>query len=135
MPLIEWNSDYEVRIPRVDREHQGLVDVINRLHEAMQKRQTREVIGGLLEDLVRYTKVHFTNEEALLRAKGYPELCEHQREHRFFTDKVATLQADHQAGRLVLGTEVMGFLKDWLLSHILGTDMQFSDYLADRGMA
>ena len=56
MEIIEWKEEYNLGIPQIDKQHQQLVTLINRLTKA-------EVEGGMItyvfDDLDNYVKEHF----------------------------------------------------------------------------
>jgi hemerythrin-like metal-binding protein len=88
----------------------------------------------VLGELGQYTKVHFGDEETLLRLHGYSRLAEHLKLHESFRSKVADLEAQIKAGAVALSIATLDFLRDWLSKHILGTDMQYKDFLAAKGV-
>ena len=73
MALIKWTSALSVAVPEIDLQHQKLVSLINQLHESMLSGKGREVLGGVLNELIDYTKRHFADEEELMRRHNYPE--------------------------------------------------------------
>ena len=48
MPLITWKDSFSVGIGTVDRQHRVLVDLINRLHDAMGHAQGQAVLAGFM---------------------------------------------------------------------------------------
>ncbi len=124
--LFPWLEKYSVGIPQINEQHKTLIKLINDLHEAMRAGQGSQQVGKILDELVRYTKVHFSYEETLLRQKGYSKFAEHQAVHKKLTAQVVDLQEKQRAGRLMLTVEVMQFLKNWLADHIMGHDKQYA---------
>ena len=66
MALIEWNESFLVGVKAMDDQHRGLANALNELHAAMKAGKAKEVTGPLLTTLVKYTRDHFTAEEALM---------------------------------------------------------------------
>jgi hemerythrin-like metal-binding protein len=134
MPLIIWDDAYSVHIIEIDQQHQQLVHLINKLHEAMLEGKSKETLQHIFDSLVSYTVTHFTTEEALMLTYGYPELREHKRQHDDFVAKVSELQKQFQSGKYGIGTQTRDFLKSWLLTHIKGTDQKYSAFLRKKGV-
>ena len=130
MSLLQWDARYSVGIPAMDLQHRKLVELINILHDAMTGGKGNEVIGAVLDELVRYTKVHFSAEERLMRSGSYPELPAHRDEHALLTKIALDLQQQHHAGAAILSVKASHFLKDWLTHHILASDRDYGVVLA-----
>ncbi len=122
MALFEWKDSYSVGIKTIDDQHKMLVANLNELHEAMLNREANEVISGILKGLSDYVGVHFSYEEGLLKRHNYPDFPAHKKLHEEFVAKVEKFNQDDKEGRLMLSMEVMNFLRDWLKTHIKGTD-------------
>ena len=131
MALMEWNSTLSVSVPGIDAQHQKLIALVNRLHDAMRAGKGAAMIGAVLDELVAYTRTHFAHEEALMRAHRYPGADAHVAEHRKLVSSVEALQADLKAGQL-LSMTVMEFLQSWLSTHICQSDKQYTPYLTQK---
>jgi hemerythrin len=134
MALIKWTPEMSVGVAEFDRQHQGLVDLVNRLHEHMLAGRGREVLAEVLADLVRYTDVHFAGEERLFILHGYPHMRTHRDEHVALTQKVRALQADVVAGKSFVSLPTLNFLREWLTHHIMQSDMDYKSFFAARGV-
>ncbi len=134
MALFTWSDKYSVNINEIDNQHKKLVDMLNALHDAMKAGKGNEVLGKTLGELIQYVGVHFATEEKLMSTHGYPEYNAHKAEHIKLTQKAVDLQKNFQQGEHVLTMEVLGFLKDWLQNHILGTDKKYSPFLNSKGV-
>lgn len=135
MALFEWKEEFSVKVGAFDSHHKRLVDLIGSLHEAMLKRKSAEVIGGILKELLAYTRYHFSEEEKIMTSMSYPGLQQHRKEHDWFTEKVAAFVQKQQQGALGVGIETMSFLKNWLVDHILETDKQYSGFFNSRNVS
>jgi hemerythrin len=135
MALIMWNEMFAVNIQKIDDQHKCLIDLVNKLHDAMKAGKGNTAIGPVLEELVNYTSFHFSTEEAYFRQYAYPDQEIHKKEHGDLTQKAKSLQASHKEGKLTITIEVMNFLKDWLSNHILVSDKKYSPYLRSKGLS
>lgn len=132
--LFKWTPAYNTGIPSIDAQHRKLVDILNELYDAMGKGHANQVLGNLLDELIKYTVIHFSTEERLFRQYDYPGFAVHKREHEGLTAQVKTLQRDYQAGKLSISIKVGTFLKDWLAHHILEADMKYAPFLISKGV-
>lgn len=135
MALIIWDEKYSVKIKEIDNQHHKLVKLINLLHDAMKEGKGRQVVAGVLNELVNYTVFHFSYEEKLFERYNYPDGQSHKFEHNSLVQKVKKYVKDFEDGKGVLPMEVMSFLQDWLLTHINGTDKKYSSFLNNKGLA
>jgi hemerythrin-like metal-binding protein len=133
MAFFNWSDDLSVGVKASDDDHKKLIDMLNRLHEAMKSGQGKDVVGKVLDDLVTYTKFHFAREEEFFAMTGYPAV-EHKKEHRELVKQAEELQSRYKSGERVLSIETMDFLKDWLTVHIQGTDRKYTDHLNAAGI-
>ena len=130
MALLNWSDDLSVKVNGIDNQHKMLVNLINDLHNAMKDGKGKEKLGTILNELISYTKYHFSAEEKLMQKKNYPDYQQHKREHEAFTKKVEEFNNQFVAGSLFISNEVLLFLKDWLVGHIKVTDKKYSPYLS-----
>lgn len=132
MPFIEWSDKLITGVREADEQHKKLVSLINELYDAMKQGKGKEVIDKALDELVRYAGYHFTTEETLMSKYGYPELASHKREHEAFKAKIKEFLEKKAKGEATLTMEVMTFLKDWLVKHIMGTDKKYGPFLQQK---
>jgi len=65
---------------------------------------------------------------------NYPETADHKKEHAGFIDKVIDFQKGFEEGRIMMSMEIMNFLRDWLVSHIQGTDQKYIPFFHKNGI-
>ena len=129
MPIFTWSDTYSVGAPGIDAQHKKLFDLINSLHEAMSQGKGKEALGKILDGLMDYTRVHFSDEEKMLEKVNYPDLAIQRTQHAAFVKKISDLQTDYKNGKVTMTLPMMEFLKDWLLNHILKVDKKYESYL------
>ncbi len=132
--FVTWNDTWLVGVQEVDAQHKHLVSLLNQLHEAMIQGHGKDVLGGILDSLVRYTQVHFAAEERMMEQSKYPDLVNHKREHEALTQKVLDFQKNFATGRVAMGIEVLQFLSSWLQGHIRGTDKKYVPFMHASGI-
>lgn len=134
MACFEWSDRFSVKIKEIDEQHKQLVDMINRLHDAMVAHKGRQVQQEIVGEMAAYAVFHFETEEKYMRRFSYPEYEGHRQEHGKFAEEVAELKSRVDKGLLVLSLEIMTVLRDWLQNHILGTDMKYSGFFNGKGL-
>lgn len=134
MALITWNLNLSVNVEEIDRQHQKLVQMLNELHNSLTDAKPKETLAPILKGLVDYAVVHFGYEEDFFDRFGYPDAENHKREHREFVKKVVDFRKEFDMGRLFISMELMDFLKDWLITHIQGTDKKYGPFLNAKGI-
>jgi hemerythrin-like metal-binding protein len=131
--LMEWSPALSVGHAEIDIQHQRLIEIANRLNGAMQSGASAQVAGTVLHELVDYTVQHFAYEEGEMRKHRYPESEAHLEEHRKLVAEVSAFKQKFDSGKAAISVELMGFIRDWLLNHILKVDKALARHLVSRG--
>ncbi len=121
------------KITQFDQQHQKLVGLINQLYEAMRVGKGRVELGIILDELVDYTRKHFSSEEALMLKHAYPQYTQHKASHDRLTQQVMDFKNQYKAGKIGLSVQMMNFLKEWLVNHILDEDKAYSNFFEAKG--
>ena len=128
MSLIEWDAKLSVTVPEFDEEHKKLIGMINSLHEAMKSGKGKDMLTKILDEATEYTLKHFAREEKLMAQYRYPEYKEHKALHDEFVKKVTELRNKHDE-KLLMASQVLNVLKDWLVNHINNVDKKYGPFL------
>lgn len=134
MAYLEWSDELSVSVRELDEQHQQLMRLLNELHAAARRNSDGAVMADILEGLVEYASTHFRTEETYMTRFGFPGYRQHETEHERFIGRLLDFQKRFSSGAVVASTEVMNFLKDWLMRHILGTDRKYSSFFNDKGL-
>lgn len=134
MALVEWSDEFSVNIGDIDAQHQQLLGIVNRLHDAMRIGEGKTALEKTFAELVAYTKMHFAFEEELMARHGYELAAEHKKLHEKLTAQVIDMQRRYEDGGAVMSVEVLHFLKHWISGHIRENDRQYSSHLRSKGV-
>ncbi|MBK1716103.1 bacteriohemerythrin [Thiocystis violacea] len=121
---IPWRDEYSIGIAIIDEHHRYLFEWTNRVYQAVHERAGTVEIAKALFALEQYTRIHFKAEERLMAECGYLELAQHQQAHRSFETELGELREEIRHNPFLAGMEMLDYLRDWLLEHILKTDKQ-----------
>lgn len=135
LAFIQWRDSYSVGLPEIDTQHKQLIEIINRLHDAMRTGSAHALIVRVVDDLLEYTNYHFSYEEKMISAAGYPHVAEHARKHRAMVAQIEAFRQRVGAPAATLPLQLMDFLKSWLTKHILSTDMDYRQVVAESMQA
>jgi len=126
MSMFIWKSCYEIGHSMVDKQHQYLFDLANKVVEAKTKGELTKYIMLLY----KYIREHFRDEELLMRDVEYPGYDAHKQIHNMLLDKMNDIS--EKVGQDTLAKdEIKEFMEDWLLDHILLKDGALGDFLSE----
>ena len=131
--LIEWSDQLSVHVEGIDKQHQHLIDLMNKLDDAVAAGKGRDVVMDTLAELSQYTIDHFTDEEESMRRHAYPRYEQHSKIHSALIDRLGAIMAEYEVhGVEHLAEETLAFLKVWLIEHLQGEDRQFGSWLVEQ---
>lgn len=131
---LEWNSSFSVGIRQFDEEHRKIIEFINNLHDAIQTGESTAALADILSGLVEYTMTHFSHEEELMKEYKYPAAERHREQHDDLFVKVNEYKTRFRTEREGISDELMAFLKDWLVHHIMNTDRAYTEFFKSAGV-
>ena len=133
--FFKWSPDYSVHIKTIDDQHQELVNMLNRLFDAVSMHEGNKVIGGVLEALRSYTETHCSLEERLMQQTNYPDLDAHRLEHQKMLQQLDLLCEEHLSKDKPIHFEILRFIKIWLKEHIKGVDAKYNTALRQAALS
>ena len=126
----EWNDKLELGVEEMDEEHKILIGKINVLVSKLEEQYVKKDKMALLasfNDLATYTVKHFQDEEAFMQSIGYAQFHSHKKIHEKLLGQVQNYGKQIESGSLD-DKKLVSFLRNWLISHIMGVDMQYADH-------
>jgi hemerythrin-like metal-binding protein len=127
--LVELSPDMYLGIDLIDSQHNMLCAYINSFYRATRRKTSIEEMLDIAGCLKLYTATHFHTEEQYFSHSAYPDTEKHKEVHKNFVAKVAQVEKDLRNGNANIGDDLLNFLKNWLLQHILRTDHEYLPYV------
>lgn len=129
MEKIIWEDGFSVGNDDMDMQHMKLIGMINELIEHRDEMENNsEVVSDILTKMTDYIKYHFSSEETYMKSIDFPEIVSHELEHLDFIEKTTNFCLGTLTFDKSVYDEVLNFLKEWLLNHILKSDMKYKEY-------
>ena len=132
--FLVWKDEYSVGINSIDQQHKKLIHMINQLQTAVKYSTGEEFEREALNELVDYTKTHFTYEEGMMEQNGYPDFEAHKAQHVKMIKKVEEVLAEYEKDSDTAMENALGYLSEWLINHINGTDKEYSSFMISKGV-
>lgn len=129
--MVAWSDSYCLGLDAIDEQHKMLIDLLNRLWSAIINRRDNAEMMAIIDELEKYTISHFCAEEAFMRANGYEDFTRHKKAHDEFVARIAAEKKHIQEGA-PLTLDLLKFLKEWLVQHILVSDKAYAAAFAQQ---
>jgi hemerythrin len=120
---IEWHDSLSIGDEHVDSQHKMLIKMISDIPEYKTSGDEQVLMAAL-----EYAGVHFADEEKFMEEVGYPNLHEHQNEHKRLTKILLSYKKDYDEGKTDL-YNFKQFMFRWVRDHIMDVDHQIGVYL------
>ena len=127
---IAWSNSFSMKMKVIDDQHKGLVDFVNGLfdHSSGDAVAERAYFKEVIQQAIKYVKVHFATEEQYMMATKFSGYAEHKKIHDEFILTIVKTVKDYEAEKRMVLEKFAFFLRDWILSHIAIMDKQYSEY-------
>ncbi|GFO59540.1 hemerythrin [Geomonas silvestris] len=131
MLVIEWQDCLSVGVLEIDIQHKLLFERFNSFLQACESEADQDKVHRLFWFLEAYAVTHFTEEEKLMQASGFPDLPMHRKQHAEFAAEIARikerLRCEGPSPTLV--SSLTTFISDWLTRHISQMDRAIGNHL------
>ncbi|MEM2120048.1 MAG: bacteriohemerythrin [Archaeoglobaceae archaeon] len=127
---MKWDDSFSIGIAEIDAQHKKLVEMLANLLEEMKRGQGKTVIAKTIDEMLSYAKEHFATEDKYMKLYSYPYAVSHRKEHDKFAEIARSFYSNYLNGNLT-AIDLMNFLKNWLVEHILGSDKKLGKYVCE----
>ncbi len=133
--MLTWSDNWIIGHDEIDAGHKRFFDLVDAMETALVAGEERSTVQAIAVALAIDTAAHFSAEERLLAAHGYPGAEEHRARHQEILRTVdAALircdDADEEEVWLAACKEV----KTVLLNHLVHDDMAYRQFLVEQGI-
>lgn len=138
--LLVWDESFATDVAEIDEQHMILVHTLNDASTRLADAAGNEQLERITQDLLAYALYHFETEETLMQEYGYEEsaaqdAARHLEQHRAFSAKVVAVRDSLKAGNPVAPADLLAFLNQWLVNHILNTDKRLGAFIVAKRAA
>lgn len=130
MGMFHWSERFEIGIEAIDGQHREWFRRLRRLAEAVEEKETVEVLGETLRFAVEYTDRHFQDEERHMERIGYDGLDLHRMLHAAFRSQLDEFTR-RPAGDVDMD-KTLQLLSRWTAEHILTEDAAYARWTRER---
>ena len=130
-----WEENrFSMDLAGIDGENKELVLILQQFNDLQKGGEDRKdtFVPVFIQKLAAYSEYHFSHEEGLMSMYGYPETLQHRELHKDFIQRVRDFEREADLHKGSLLDEIILFLKDWTISHILKEDAKYRSFLLDR---
>jgi len=129
MEKVVWGPQLETAVPELDEQHKYLVEIINLMQSMIDHEVSRQDLEKVFNSLEQYARVHFAEEEEVLRKANYPDLERHIGHHRDFITRLEKIKAQEIKDPYVAFTSLLMFTREWFIYHLMREDMLYIHHL------
>jgi hemerythrin len=133
--FIQWQDKYSVKVKKIDKQHMKLINMINELYDAYINKKQSDKVSLTINQMIEYAALHFMTEEKYFIKYEFNDSINHIKEHKYFIQKINEFQEEHKQNKSSLSLEVLYFLQDWLINHILVSDKKYIDCFKNGGLS
>ncbi len=131
---IEWRAEWESGNSLIDEEHRQLVDLSNNLLDVSLSNKTTAQMLEAVNALIDHVAKHFSDEEAVLKSIGYPDLEAHARLHKELVAAALSLRTAVEAGTNDPGVLFNFIVDKVVIGHMIQADSQYFSCTARQGI-
>ncbi len=126
---LQWREKMSVGNDLIDDDHRSLIDTINQAEESW-KTKNRANLMVVLDRLSEYSMLHFSREESVAIAAGYPGTAQLHEAHDELVKKLDQFKKEiGEEWTVSSGQKFNAFLRDWLIGHVIQEDMLMKPFL------
>lgn len=125
--MFEFKEEYLIGIEYIDNQHKRLFELANEIYDVLNNEYIADKYDNavvIVNELKDYTKKHFADEEKYMEEIKYKKIFTQKIQHEKFIEKldnidIYNLDGEHEEVLF----DLLNFLIDWLVNHILECDM------------
>lgn len=121
-------------IHNIDQQHKELVFILQQFNDLQKATETRKraFTPVFIKKLFFYAQYHFSFEEELLSKNQYKAIQSQKEQHKDFIMRIEDFVREYNLQKETLNDEIILFLKNWIVHHILEEDGKYKHFLQDK---
>lgn len=127
---ISWDHTLRVGHARMDADHEELAGLFNLLPRAVEQRKGKDYCIKVLDDIIQRATIHFDLEQQLMAQHQYPNAGQHTVEHAMLIEQALQYKANFDIESSGSRIALARFPEVWLAFHIMFSDKELANFLA-----
>lgn len=130
---IEYTNDMAVNVAKIDDQHRDLVQLANKLEEAVVTNADYKQIDAIIDQLSAFAHTHFELEEGYMKRYKYPSADAHILNHKTMFIQSVALAAELMESDAP-PMDLLQTFQSWIAKHINDSDKALGEYLNGKGI-
>lgn len=133
METITWSDAFSVDNEELDSQHKDFLELIREAYAKIGGKLSAGELNDLLDKLYRHADNHFATEEKYFKEYNYERAAEHSKMHDEIRKEILSFKERHKhdiSENIVW--ELIDFLENWLVDHIMKQDKLYVDTINRR---
>jgi len=118
MEIFTLSPETTVGNKLLDAQHRLLLSYMSEIYQGLLAGKEESILAGLIERFDSACRLHFVEEERLMREAGREDLEEHARQHEEFVMHLEMFIGKVSELSTTKGVDEILFLKGWFLEHV-----------------
>ncbi|KAB1438045.1 bacteriohemerythrin [Candidatus Galacturonibacter soehngenii] len=134
--MYEMKDEYYIGVEAIDKQHKELFHIADEAYMLLKDEfivDKFDEIVAIIGKLKDYAAQHFADEEAYMLSIGHKKFFSQKAEHTEFLEKIDSIDFENMdRNQLQALVDILEFLNDWLVHHILEKDKLLSPDIQDE---
>jgi hemerythrin-like metal-binding protein len=131
---ISWKPEYDLGSDALNQQHRLMFAMFDRLRDAILQGLPQGQMFSLFAATVCLVEQQLHQQEAAMRASGYPGLLVHLKEHAGLLLRLHRLGVDMAGGHFAMPVAQLETLEGVFGQHIVGPDRGYASYILENGL-
>ncbi len=131
---LEWDDKYSVGVAQIDDQHKLIFSAINELFDVINTNDPEKYLKGVVDELLKYKNIHFATEEKYFEMFNYEGTKKHEERHKQFSEELEALIEKYPKYTMEFAFELVDFVENWLIDHIMNTDQKYKECFKSHGL-
>ena len=131
--FVTYTSNEKVQIRHIDKQHENMCQIINKIYNAREKNKY-SVVGTQLRKFLDLLKLHFAYEEDLMKQTKFTGYITHKLEHDRVLKKIEAIAILYPKDASILTIEILDGLKNWFYNHLEISDRKCGEHFVAMGI-
>lgn len=135
---INWTNNYNCNIEAIDSQHKRFLELASNIQNIAVECKKNDCYDDLFNTIIELKNnliYHIRYEEKLMLENSYDGYFIHKVEHTNFRNKLSLIDTENmKKNQCELILSVIEYAVNWKIQHILMHDMEYKDFMNNKGI-